>query len=170
MVDAHPDLVQREAAEGHEVANHTYHHLRLPTLPPDRIEPELRSGARAIERAIGSPTRLYRPPGGEYDDDVVQVTRRLGYTMVLWTDDPGDYANPGDTRLTGRLMRHVSNGAIILLHDGVQETLDVLPALLRRLKAEGYRFVTCSEMARQRGVLTRGGPRVDPPDPAPARP
>lgn len=163
MVDLYPQLVQQEVAEGHEVTNHTYDHLRLPTLPPGQIEAELTNGALAIERAVGSPTRLYRPPGGEYDDDVIAATRRLGYVMVLWTDDPADYAMPGAKIVEDRVLRKISQGGILLLHDGVQQTLDILPDLLRRLKARGYRFITCSEMARERGIITTGGPQVRPP-------
>ena len=78
MVDKYPGLVRREAAEGHEVANHTYDHLRLPVLPVPTIEYEMKEGADAVERAVGSAPRLYRPPGGEYDKAVVEATKRLG--------------------------------------------------------------------------------------------
>ena len=163
MVDRHPELVVQEAAEGHEVANHTYNHIRLPTLTEHGIARELKEGAKAIERALGHSTKLYRPPGGEYDDDVIAVTKRLGLVMTLWTDDPGDYANPGELNIEKRTLRKVSGGGIILLHDGVQETIDVLPIIIKRLKSKGYSFVTCSEMALEPGVITTGGPRVDPP-------
>lgn len=163
MVDKHPELVQQEVAEGHEVANHTYNHLRLPTIPVQNIEPELYNGAEAIKRAVGQPTKLFRPPGGEYDEDVIRAAQNLRYVMVLWTDDPGDFANPGESWIEGYTIKYVSNGGIILLHDGVQQTLDILPDLIRRLKAQGFKFVTCSEMAREQGIIITGGPRVDPP-------
>lgn len=168
MVDKYPELVQQEVAEGHEVANHTYNHLRLPTLSLEGIARELRNGARAIARAIGSTTNLFRPPGGEYDERVIGVIKRLGYAMVLWTDDPGDFAEPGANLIQQRTLSRVRNGAIILLHDGSQQTLDVLPNMIRRLKAQGYTFVTCTEMAQQRGIITTGGPRVFPPRSWPA--
>lgn len=163
MVDKYPDLVGQEVAEGHEVANHTYHHLRLPLLPDVNIEEELSNGANAIERAVGSSTRLFRPPGGEYDNDVIAITKRLGYVMVLWTDDPADFANPGSAVIEKRTLQNITNGGILLLHDGVHQTLDILPDLLMRLKKQGYKFVTCSQMATERGIITTGGPRIDPP-------
>lgn len=164
-VDAHPDLVQHAAAQGIEIANHTYHHLRLPTLAPKDVAYELKQGALAIQRALGYSTRLYRPPGGEYDQDVINVTRELDYVMVLWTDDPGDYADPGTGVIERRVIRDLSDGGILLLHDGAAQTVTILPDLIRQLKARGYRFVTCSDMARERGVITSGGPQVLPPSP-----
>ena len=162
-VDAHPDLVQQSAAQGIEIANHTYHHLRLPTLQPAGILSELENGARAIQRTIGYTTKIYRPPGGEYDIDTINATRDLGYTMVLWTDDPGDYADPGTRVIENRVLRDVSNGGILLLHDGAVQTIQILPDLIRKLKSRGYRFISCSAMARERGVITTGGPQVLPP-------
>ncbi|MGC8668048.1 MAG: polysaccharide deacetylase family protein [Chthonomonadales bacterium] len=160
MVDRYPDLVRQEVAQGHEVANHTYDHLRLASVPPALIEPELKEGSLALVRAVGSPTRFYRPPGGEYNADVIEAGRRLGYIMVLWTNDPGDYRRPSGALLEERLLRDVSNGAIILLHDGIPQTLTILPRLVTALRREGYRFVTISEMAAAGGVVTAGGPRV----------
>lgn len=160
QTDRFPQLVQQEVAEGHEVANHTYDHLRLPTLPPAQIEEELTEGARAIQRAVGSPTRLYRPPGGEYDASVLAATKQLGLVMVLWTDDPGYFAKPPAKTVEERALRDIRDGGILLLHDGIQQTLDILPDLIRQLKARGYQFVTCSELAREQGIITTGGPRV----------
>jgi len=49
-------------------------------------------------------------------------------------------------------------------------TVEVLPDLIQRLKARGYRFITCSDMARERGVITTGGPQVLPPTSPPTAP
>ncbi len=160
MVDRYPGLVRRQAAEGHEVANHTYDHLRLPMLPAPAVESQLREGAEAIERVIGSAPRLYRPPGGEYDAATVEATKRLGYVMVLWTDDPGDFARPSASVIEERILSRIRNGSIVLLHDGIPETLDMLPDLIDKLRKQGYRFVTISEMARVRGAIVTGGPKI----------
>ena len=55
------------------------------------------------------------------------MARDLDMVMILWNDDPGDYANPGERVIEDRTLRHVSNGEIILLHDGVEQTVAVLP-------------------------------------------
>jgi peptidoglycan/xylan/chitin deacetylase (PgdA/CDA1 family) len=162
QVDRYPALVARELAEGHEIANHSYDHLRLPGLADAGVEREVREGDRAVVRAIGSPTRLFRPPGGEYDAEDVALLRRLGAVLVLWTDDPGDWRRPPAALLERRLLATVGNGSIILLHDGIPETLQMLPDLIARLRARGYRFVTVSEMALRGGTHVSGGPCVLP--------
>jgi peptidoglycan/xylan/chitin deacetylase (PgdA/CDA1 family) len=160
MVDLHPELVQREAAEGHEVANHTYHHYRLPGLPSAKLHDELQEGSEAIRRALGSPTRLFRPPGGEYDDNVIDMCRQLHYIMVLWTDDPGDYRLSSAQKVANLTRKETSDGAVILLHDGIESTMEALPELIKYWRAKGFHFVTCSQMAAEPGVIWTGGPTV----------
>ena len=105
----------------------------------------MRRGAGLI---TGQAPRYFRPPGGEYDPRVAETAEALGYTMVLWTDDPGDYASPGVNAIRVRTLRNVRGGGIILLHDGIPETVDALPNIIETLKRSGFRFVTVDELAR----------------------
>ena len=81
--------------------------------------------------------------------------------MVLWTDDPGDYASPGKGRIQIRLLDKVSNGGIILIHDGIQQTIDVLPQILQILKDKGYEFVTIDQMLDSQRTGRRSTRRLD---------
>jgi peptidoglycan/xylan/chitin deacetylase (PgdA/CDA1 family) len=156
MADKHPDLLRRIVADGHDLASHTYNHYRLPMLTPPQMVQELLEGANAIKRATGFTPKLYRPPGGEYDERVLQATRQVGQTMVLWTADPGDFVQPGTQVIIERTMKKIRSGGIILLHDGVPQTIQIVPYLVQRLRAEGYHFVTCSQMAAKDNVVTSG--------------
>jgi len=81
---------------------------------------------------------------------LMAAATRLGLTTVLWTDNAGDYANPGDKVIQRKILRRIGNGGIILIHDGVQQTIDVLPEVITSLRKRGFRFVTLAEMAMQR--------------------
>ena len=80
--------------------------------------------------------------------------------MVLWTDDPGDFARPTASTIEERVLSTVRNGSIILLHDGIPETLEMLPGLIDKLRKQGYKFVTISDMARNKGAIITGGPHI----------
>ena len=69
--------------------------------------------------------------------------------MILYSDDPGDYAQPGTQVIETRTLDTISNGGIILLHDGSSQTLTILPQIIQRLKARGFRFVTVDQMLRE---------------------
>lgn len=149
-VDQDPALLRRIVQEGHEIANHTYHHFNLKTVPAELVESEMRLDNDAIRRASGQTPQFFRPSGGQFNADVVLAAQRLGMTMALWTDDPGDYdPELGSAVIETRLLRHVRPGAVILLHDGMPQTEAMLPDFVNRLRGEGYRFVTLSEMVQR---------------------
>lgn len=148
MADKYPDLVRRMADEGHEVANHTYSHVTLTKIPAEEVAVEYQANNDAIERITGKRVRYCRPPGGDHDAEVLRRAGSLGLTTVLWTDDPGDYLNPGDGLLFGRETKALSPGGIILLHDGSKDTLDTLEKFIDATRARGYRFVSLDELRR----------------------
>jgi len=146
-VDEAPWLLPRMLADGHEIGNHTYHHLNLDGADESLIISEIRLGQDAIRRACGIKTFSFRPPGGHHNPNVLACAEKLKCRTYLWTDDPADFANPGTNVLEQRLIGKVSGGAIVLLHDGIEQTMEILPELIARLKSDGYRFVTATELA-----------------------
>lgn len=143
-----PGLVQAELAGGNSIGNHTFHHVNLTKVPEEDVAIEIQACGDVLEKITHQKPHLFRPPGGDYDLKVAEIMGSLGYTMIMWTDNPGDYAKPGDKRIEMRVLSKVDNGAIILLHDGIQETVGALPRILSELKGRGYEFVTIDEMIR----------------------
>jgi peptidoglycan/xylan/chitin deacetylase (PgdA/CDA1 family) len=149
MVDRYPDLVRQEMAQGHEVGNHTYNHLNLDKLTAPEVDLEYKNCSDAIQRATGFRPRFCRPPGGRFDTDVLRAATDEGMWTVLWTDDPGDFARPDPKVLVERLDNQLKDGGILLLHDGIPQTMQVLPEVVQELRKRGYKFVTCSELLMQ---------------------
>lgn len=146
--EAAPGLVRRMVAEGHEVGNHTFSHVTLTKIPVLDVAAEYRATSDLIGRLIGKRPAYCRPPGGDYDPDVIRAANAEGMTTVLWTDDPGDYANPAADVLLRRATDRLENGAIILLHDGPASTLATLPAFIAGARARGFKFVSLHDLAR----------------------
>lgn len=160
----HPELAKLAKENGFELANHTYSHTRLASLTDDEIRAELLGGADEIAKATGFRPTFFRPPGGEYDKRVEAIAAELSMTMVLWTADAGDFTtpfgNPSPQTIEQKVLRYVSPGGIIIMHDPMPGTLKVLPSLITSLRALGYEFVTVSELASDPKAITWGGPRI----------
>jgi len=144
----YPYLISDIVEGGHELGNHTYHHIRLPGLPRREVEKELSLATTVLSGISGRPVRLFRPPGGDYSRETLQVARAQGLTTTFWTDDPGDFNNPGEGIIEDRLREQLRPGGIVLLHDNVQETIDILPAFLELAARQGFRLTTVSELVR----------------------
>lgn len=151
LAERHPDLILAEIADGHIVGNHTYDHVSLIKIPDPYVATEIEACGEVLQHITGQVPRFFRPPGGEFDPDVTRIARTLGYTMVLWTDDPGDYASPGSSVIERRTLADVNNGGILLLHDGISQTIQILPDLIHTLKGRGFRFITVAQMAAEKG-------------------
>ncbi|RYG46635.1 polysaccharide deacetylase family protein [bacterium] len=119
MVERSPALTRRIVRMGHQLGNHSYSHVTLTDEPETWIEGEYRACNQAVFQATGVRMTFCRPPGGDYDRDVIRASVRQGLTTALWSDDPADYDRPAPDRLLRRTVYRFSPGGIILLHDGI---------------------------------------------------
>lgn len=146
-VQAYPYFVRDLAAAGHEVANHTFHHVRLVGLSDAAIREELLKANQIIETITQKPVRFFRPPGGRYNAQVLRVVRDLGMVTAFWTDDPGDFNNPGSSVIESRSLRFLRPGGIVLLHDNAPQTTPILVDFLNDARAKGINLTTLSAQA-----------------------
>ncbi|MGR6964046.1 polysaccharide deacetylase family protein [Geodermatophilus sp. URMC 61] len=140
MTAARPDIVRRASKEGHRIGNHSWSHPELTTLDRAQVASQLRRTNEAIEQATGSVPGEWRPPYGATNDLVQAAAREVGLdSMVLWTVDPRDWADPPATTIRDRVLQQVRPGSIVLLHDATgQNTPAALPMILDGLAERGY--------------------------------
>jgi polysaccharide deacetylase family sporulation protein PdaB len=151
-IDRFPEVVQREAAEGHEVANHTYNHIYFTRkINSSTISNEIVNTKKKITDVTGKTCRWFRPPGGFYDETIVNIARQNGYTVILWSwhQDTRDWSSPGVKKIVNKVLDNARNGDIVLLHDNVRgstQTIQALEKILPELSKRGFRMVTLSEL------------------------
>ncbi|QGV82392.1 polysaccharide deacetylase family protein [Streptomyces ficellus] len=145
-VDRYPDVVRRIAAEGHEVANHTWTHRVLTGLEPGEIREELSRTQDEIARLTGRKPTLMRPPQGRTDDTVAEISRELGLAQVLWSVTAKDYSTTDSALIRQRTLDGAERDGIILLHDIYDGTVPAVPGIIDELKKRGYTFVTVPQL------------------------
>jgi peptidoglycan-N-acetylglucosamine deacetylase len=143
---AYPYFVRDMVAGGHEVGNHTFHHVRLPPLSDADVKNELEHCNKVLQSITGQPVQYFRPPGGDYSAATLKIASSLGLTTTFWTDDPGDFDNPGEAVIESRLTRKLRAGGIVLLHDNVLQSIQVLPAFLNVAKKRQIALVTVGRL------------------------
>lgn len=153
MAETRATLVRKIDADGHLIGNHSFSHVTLTKLTELEVRTEYRATNDVLQQILGKSVRFCRPPGGDRNREVLNAAADEGMTTVLWTDDPGDYANPGVDVIVNKAITRMSNGGIILLHDGVEQTLVALPKIVEYARKNGYKFVTVDELEKsQRGT------------------
>ncbi|MDQ0340226.1 polysaccharide deacetylase family sporulation protein PdaB [Caldalkalibacillus uzonensis] len=144
----HPEIVQRMKEMGYEIGSHGHKHINYTRLKDEEIREQILKAHRMIRSVTGLTPTLLRPPNGDFDKRVLRIAEELGYTVILWHTDSNDWMNPGVERIVNNVVSNVQPGDIVLLHasDSAKQTHEALPHIIRQLKAEGYRFVTVTEL------------------------
>ncbi len=147
--EKYPEIIAREIASGHEIGNHTYSHIHLRNANGAQIAGEIDKTEQLLFENNGYSTTLFRPPEGVCNDTVRAVAKDMNYSLVLWTVDTKDWVPSSCDSIVNSIMKNVSGGEIILMHDyivGKSNTPDALRIIIPRLLEDGYRFVTVSEL------------------------
>ena len=155
-VEELPEVVQRAAAEGHELGNHTYDHVDAAHEKDDDVlRNQLARASAAIETAVGAVPRLIRPPYGKDVARVARLGRELGLAhTILWSAQGWDWDATPAEEIAALVLRDCAPGGIVVLHDGVppgggpsrEPMLVALAAILDALTRDGYELLTVSEL------------------------
>ncbi|MFD5559189.1 polysaccharide deacetylase family protein [Kitasatospora griseola] len=141
---AHRAELERMAAAGHQIANHSWSHPYLPDLGRGEVLAQLERTDEAIARAVGEDgPRMFRPPYGSRTPDVLRWLTEGDTTVVLWDVEPADWARPGAEAITRAVLEQTRPGSVILLHDGGgdrSQTVDALPGVIEGLLDRGCTF------------------------------
>ncbi|MBC8014829.1 MAG: polysaccharide deacetylase family protein [Sporomusaceae bacterium] len=158
-VEKYPEIVRRIAAEGHQLGNHTYHHVDLLKIDRKTIVEEIDRTSQVIAAITGSVPHVVRPPHGFRDPVVMEVMAERGFKVVEWSVMSRDWNNPGVEVIVDRTVKKVKNGSIVLLHDGDGiasddsriQTVEATRRIIQTLLAQGYEFVTVDEILAKTG-------------------
>lgn len=142
----HPDLLEREAREGHAIGIHTWNHPDLTTVPDERIAAEIAATQHAIEAHTGISPTFMRPPYGAVDARVLAVLKQQGQGVVLWNIDTEDWRNKNTETTYERAVHNTHPGAIILMHDVHPYGPDATTRIIHTLRDQGFKFVTVPQL------------------------
>lgn len=161
-VKAHPQVVRQLLEQQHELANHTYTHPDLRSISPSKLQEEVMATQEEIYKHTGMRPHLFRPPGGVYNESLVQVAKDAGFLVVMWSwhQDTRDWSDPGVKKITNKVLNNARNGDIVLFHDyggNRKQTVDALREIMPELQKRGYLFVTVSELMKYRNQLKQVG-------------
>lgn len=154
--ERYPELIRRMADEGHLVANHSFFHPDIARISGPHAALELVSTTRIIETLTGRSPRLFRPP---YLRDSLPATReeltalvraqKQGLIVLGQSIDPRDYERPEAQEIALRVAEQLSQGRVLLLHDGGGDrsaTVAALPQILEAIRDRGGQVVPVWEL------------------------
>jgi peptidoglycan-N-acetylglucosamine deacetylase len=164
-----PDIVRRIAADGHEIANHTFSHPNLAFCSAARIREEISDGEAAIRDAgvdltLVNGRKLFRPPFGGRRPAVLSIARELGYEPIMWSVWCFDWKQTTANKVEHHAITLIAGGDVILLHDGGHvamgadraHTVEATRRILARYQNDGRQFVPLQSLMASAPPRLRG--------------
>lgn len=149
------DLVERMKAEGHQVGNHTWNHIRLATTSdPAVAAQEIQKTDTLLREILGDGTYWLRPPYGAIQE---AQKAQIPVPMVTWTVDSRDWESLNAKTVVQSVLRDIKPNSIILMHDIYPSSVDAALEIVDTLQAQGYWFVTVEELLALNGVAAEPG-------------
>ena len=147
-VERNSEITRRAKNEGHEVESHTMYHQNLVTKTREEAESDIRAAKEVFLRVLGEEPKLTRMPYGNSNEFTKAAA---GTPLIYWSVDSRDWESKDAEKIQEVIFATVKDGAIILMHDIYNTTVDAVPEVIDGLRAEGYEFVTVEELAGLRG-------------------
>lgn len=147
-VDSYPDDVKAIAEAGHDLGNHSQNHKNMSQLSIEEIKEEIMTVHNKVYELTEIDMNLFRPPYGDYDDDLIITCANINYYPIQWDVDSLDWKNYGKEDMVDRVVnnKNLKNGSIILMHNGAKYTASALQDIIDGLRNKGYEIIPISEL------------------------
>lgn len=154
-MEQYPALTEEIFRQGHEIGLHGYSHKSLQNTCREGADREIQKAMKLIPE--GCNITFFRSPGGLCSKEVSEAAKDWGLSMLLWSVDPKDWAIHDASIVSKTVIDRVRDGDVILLHDMTDSSVDAAFAIIDKLQTQGYRFVTASELALEKGITPSPG-------------
>jgi peptidoglycan/xylan/chitin deacetylase (PgdA/CDA1 family) len=133
--------------KGHLIGNHSFSHQKYTSLSTEQALKDIDSAEIAFKKEIQKIPKFFRPPYGVITDAQVIALAKKNYKIINWSIDTYDWDSKRNapSEIFMRVEQCAQSGGIILLHSSGRDrenTISVLPMLIKSLKDKGFQFVT----------------------------
>ena len=140
-VEKYPEMVKEIYNNGFEIGLHSNTHPDMTKLSKSEIKQELETNIKLIENIIGTKPKLFRPPFGYYNNNLLDVCEELNIYCIQWDIDSLDWKGLSANAIAGRVIKNAKNGSIILCHNNSDHIVDALSMIFEYFKLSNKKLV-----------------------------
>ncbi len=145
-IEQNEEKVKEIDTAGFDIGTHSNTHPKMSTLSSSQIENELKISSEMLTKITGKPVKFFRPPFGDYNDNLLKIAGNLGLKTIQWDVDSLDWKGLSASEILSRVKKSVKNGSIILFHNNSDQILEALPLVIDYLKQQGFSMVKMSNL------------------------
>lgn len=163
--DTNKAVIDRIVSKGHEIGNHSWSYDDMAKMTAAEISDSVTKTSNAIKQYTGKEPKFFRAPN-------LSVSDTLYATVPYPFLSGGAIAKDWDTQWGGvptakeradNVINSMEDGTIILMHDVQPDphpTPEALDIIIPDLLAKGYKFVTVSDLFKQKGITPKAGEKM----------
>lgn len=146
-VENHPDILRQIFEKGHIIGNHSYFHGKdFDWKSVNEVLLELKKTDDAIKRFSGKKPTFFRPPYGVTNPSIAKALKATKHHVIGWNVRSMDGVSKDENAIYKRIIRQIKPGAIILMHDTSQVTVNVLERILLTLREKNFKIVPVDQL------------------------
>jgi peptidoglycan/xylan/chitin deacetylase (PgdA/CDA1 family) len=146
-IEAHPEIIQQIIAEGHLVGNHSYSHSKFfDFYNAKKITEEIEQTDLLLEKFTSKKINFFRPPYGVTTPSIRRALQLTGHKVIGWNIRSLDGGTKNQNLIFNRIIKRVSPGGIVLLHDTGSHSVLVLEQFLQFLQQNNYEVISIEEL------------------------
>ncbi|MFC4475849.1 polysaccharide deacetylase family protein [Flavobacterium chungangensis] len=146
-IETHPEILQKVIDDGHLVGNHSYSHSKFfDFYHEDKITEEIRKTDKLLEKFTSRKINFFRPPYGVTTPSIRRALKTTGHKTIGWNIRSLDGGTKNKELIFNRLIKHISPGGIVLLHDTAEHSVLVLEQFLQFLQQNNYEVISVEEL------------------------
>ncbi len=146
-IEAHPEILKQVIAEGHLVGNHSYNHSPFfDFYNAKQIRAEIEKTDSLLEKFTSKKINFFRPPYGVTTPSIRRALKLTGHKVIGWNIRSFDGGTKNQNLIFNRIIKRISPGGIVLLHDTASHSVLVLEQFLQFLQQNNYKVISTEEL------------------------
>ncbi|UTN05370.1 polysaccharide deacetylase family protein [Flavobacterium bizetiae] len=146
-IEAHPEILKQIIADGHLVGNHSYSHSKFfDFYNAEKIQQEIQKTDELLEKYTSKKINFFRPPYGVTTPSIRRALEKTKHKVIGWNIRSLDGGTKNQELIFNRIIKRVSPGGIVLLHDTASHSVLVLEQFLQFLKQNNYKVISIEEL------------------------
>ena len=146
-IEIHPEIVKRIIDEGHLLGNHSYSHSKFfDFYNAKKITDEIQKTDSLLEKFTSKKINFFRPPYGVTTPSIRRALQLTGHKVIGWNIRSLDGGTKNQELIFNRIIKRVSPGGIVLLHDTAPHSVLVLEQFLQFLQQNNYTVISVEKL------------------------
>jgi len=142
-VEKYPELAKKIRDGGHPIGNHTnFHNPITPLFSRKRLRTEIVKAQKVFKHVLNVNVTMFRPPIGYTNPKYASILKELNLQCVGWSLRSYDSVYKDPVKLQERLLSKIKHKQIVLMHDNMKITAEILDSFISEAKSNGIIFAS----------------------------